>query len=249
MTGVPDEENLVTRALLAFRDSMPQSPRLGWEITKRIPLAAGLGGASSDAAAALVAANVMSGLPLCRQDLTEIAATLGSDIPFFLGSPLALSSGRGTKLESLPNASCEILLLVPRITIAQKTKALYTLIRPSDYSDGHRSAMVVDALNVDTIPTTASIANAFSRPLASMVPDVLELLKFLESLDCGSFGLSGAGPTHYILPGTSSDLGIQPRLKERFGEWLTVIPTRIRQHGLDPAFAHPHGSCDVGSYF
>lgn len=109
-----DAHNLVHRAAVEFRAR--SGIRSGWsiELEKRIPLAAGLGGGSSNAASTLIALNRMSGLPLNADELHDIAAGLGSDVPYFLLGGRALGSGRGEILEPLDDLpERHLLLLIP----------------------------------------------------------------------------------------------------------------------------------------
>lgn len=232
LAQAPPRDNLVTRALDVFRDAAPRSPRLGWKIEKRVPVAAGLGGASSDAAAALVAANYLAGLPLGKSDLNELAARLGSDVPFFLGNPFAIASGRGANLEPLPPKALEVLLVVPNVDIPQKTATLYSLVRPEDFSDGSRAEAVLALLAGNRAPDVQWLRNAFSRPLAAVEPRILELQRAMSDWGAESFGLSGAGPAHYVLSSGVLALGIQDSLSAEFGDWLILIPTRTRQQPL-----------------
>lgn len=99
----PPERNLVVRAAERFHAALGTPPALEVALAKRIPAAAGLGGGSSDAAAALRALNALHGEPFGRAELLAMAAELGSDVPFFLcGSTLALGWGRGERLLALP---------------------------------------------------------------------------------------------------------------------------------------------------
>jgi 4-diphosphocytidyl-2-C-methyl-D-erythritol kinase len=99
----PPERNLVVRAAERFHAALGTPPALEVALAKRIPSAAGLGGGSSDAAAALRALNALHGEPFGRAELLAMAAELGSDVPFFLcGSALALGWGRGERLLALP---------------------------------------------------------------------------------------------------------------------------------------------------
>ncbi|HEV2149790.1 MAG TPA: 4-(cytidine 5'-diphospho)-2-C-methyl-D-erythritol kinase [Longimicrobiaceae bacterium] len=99
----PPERNLVVRAAERFGRELGREPALQVALTKRIPSAAGLGGGSSDAAAMLRALNALHGEPFGRAELLQMAAELGSDVPFFLcGSTLALGWGRGERLLALP---------------------------------------------------------------------------------------------------------------------------------------------------
>ncbi len=95
-------ENLVLQAVDLFREAVPDLPPCRFELEKRIPVGAGLGGGSSDGSAALLILNDLSGHPLAGAELLELAARLGSDCPFFLGAEPALARGRGERLEPLP---------------------------------------------------------------------------------------------------------------------------------------------------
>lgn len=99
----PPERNLVVRAAERFHRELGVTPAVAFHLEKRIPSAAGLGGGSSDAAAALRALNVLHGDPFPRDVLLRMATELGSDVPFFLcGSALALGWSRGERLLALP---------------------------------------------------------------------------------------------------------------------------------------------------
>lgn len=113
--GVPaDASNLVLKAVSAYRSVSDSGVKFAIHLSKSIPHGAGLGGGSSDAAATLSALDHFSASPLGTARLMEIAATLGSDIPFFLGSPVARATGRGEIIEAaaaLP--TLPVLLLKP----------------------------------------------------------------------------------------------------------------------------------------
>ncbi len=98
---IPD--NLVTRAAKACLDAMRVTGEVAFELDKRIPMGAGLGGGSSDAAAVLLALPVIAGKTLDWPVLLEIGAQLGSDVPFFLLGGTAVAVGRGTELYPLPD--------------------------------------------------------------------------------------------------------------------------------------------------
>ena len=113
--GVPgDAANLVSRAVAAYRSFSDSGVKFAIQLSKSIPHGAGLGGGSSDAAATLTALDHFSATPFGTARLMEIAATLGSDIPFFLGSPVARATGRGEIIEAAPALpTLPILLLKP----------------------------------------------------------------------------------------------------------------------------------------
>lgn len=114
-----DGSNLVLKARDAYRAATGLSSPLSIHLEKRVPHGAGLGGGSSDAAATLAAMNRLHGGVLGNDRLMEIAATLGSDIPFFLGPPTARVSGRGERIEVAENPpSLPVLLLKPAFGVA-----------------------------------------------------------------------------------------------------------------------------------
>ena len=103
--GLEGGDTLVTRALTAFLDRVgPERVAGGFHavVAKQVPAGAGLGGGSSDAAAALRAANRLCGEPLSAEALAAVAATIGSDVPFFLGPAVAIARGRGVQLAPGP---------------------------------------------------------------------------------------------------------------------------------------------------
>src|SRR5687767_12491884 len=96
-----DESNLVYRAAQAFLDAAGAYDGVQIQPEKSIPMAAGLGGGSGNAATTLVGLNELFGKPLPQERLHELAAAIGSDVPFFLQSKPALATGRGEKIQSL----------------------------------------------------------------------------------------------------------------------------------------------------
>ena len=116
----PVEENLAVRAARAVLDATGNRFGVTIELTKRIPVRAGLGGGSSDAAAALHAVNALTGNAVPRHELLHFAAKLGSDVPFFAGgAPLALAWGRGERQFRVPAPpAAPALIAVPPIAVA-----------------------------------------------------------------------------------------------------------------------------------
>lgn len=114
--GLPTgEENLCCRAARVFFRALGREPAVTIRLEKNIPMAAGLGGGSSDAAAVLLGLNRWHGAPFERAPIVEMAAELGSDVPFFaLDRPAAVARGRGERLESVvPPPSRPVLIVVP----------------------------------------------------------------------------------------------------------------------------------------
>jgi len=118
-----DETNLVAKAARRFCEATGWKAAVAFRLTKRIPLGAGLGGGSSNAAAALLALNQLSGAGLSRDRLMALAAQVGSDCPLFLPGGPVLMRGRGEQVESLPAAAAgrlrgrRVLLFKPNFSI------------------------------------------------------------------------------------------------------------------------------------
>src|SRR5882757_1619638 len=117
-----DSKNLVHRAVTSFLAAAKISDGVKIHLQKNLPLAGGIGGGSANAAVTFTALNELFGSPLPLKKLHELAATLGSDVPFFLYDKPALATGRGEKVESLENFPAlrgkAFLLIRPRFGIA-----------------------------------------------------------------------------------------------------------------------------------
>ena len=135
------DDNLALRAADLLRRHTGFEGGVEAYLMKSIPIAAGLGGGSSDAAAALVGLRRLWGLERAVADLRPLAAALGSDVAFFLSGGTALAEGRGDQVRSLPPMpTAHVTLLAPRVEIANKTAAMYARLTPESYTSGERSA-------------------------------------------------------------------------------------------------------------
>lgn len=133
------DDNLVLRAARLLRREAGVKAGVAIRLRKRIPVAAGLGGGSSDAATTLRGLRRLWRLDLDADALRELAAQLGSDVPFFVTGGAALAEGRGERITPLPPAQGGVVVMAPpppRETDVGKTAAMYALLRPEHYSDG-----------------------------------------------------------------------------------------------------------------
>src|SRR5215475_10860938 len=136
--------NLALRAAGALRDRAAVNRGARITLEKRIPVAAGLGGGSSDAAAVLVGLNRLWGLRWPTARLAEVAVTLGMDVSFFLVGGVALGTGRGERLRRVGAAPLALVLANPGVGVS--AKEAYDRVTPAMYSDGTRCGATVAAL-------------------------------------------------------------------------------------------------------
>lgn len=235
----PPEANLAVRA--ASLVLAATGDRFGVHLTlvKQIPVQAGLGGGSSDAAAALAAVNRLGGDPVPRHELLQFAARLGSDVPFFMsGAPLALAWGRGERLLQLPPLPpAPVLLLTPSSPIA--TAEAYGWVDAARQSAGRRGAV---ALDLDALGGWGDIGrmagNDFESPVFGRHPDIraaFEALAGTRPLVCR---MSGSGSTLFAVYRSIRDRDdAQMMLGRRHGR-LTPCST-LAVHAPGPAVATP----------
>jgi len=213
-------DDLVARALRLLRPhGIELAARL--RLSKRIPLAAGLGGGSSDAGT-LLGIVARAGVP--RHLVEEIAHQLGSDVPFFLDGGTALARGRGTELEPLPPPAGFFVLVVPRLTLASKTRQLYAALTPADYSDGSATLRQAERLRGGRGLDPALVRNAFVRPLLAF-REVQRALDAFAAAGAGWAWPSGAGPTIFTWCGHRAD--------------AEAIAAHLEQVGMRPVVARP----------
>jgi 4-diphosphocytidyl-2-C-methyl-D-erythritol kinase len=222
------ESNLALKAARLLRDAAQAPHGAHLTLEKGIPVAAGLGGGSADAAAALAGLNLLWGLNWPVERLHPLAAALGSDVPFFLHGGTALASGRGEVLEPLASSDVRwFVLLVPPADGPNKTTRLYGALSPDDYRDGSASQTVAETLRAGLPLADGLLVNSFAEAARGFFPDLARYeAAFSRAVD-GVVHLSGAGPALFRLLET----------EERGRE----IVDRLRVAGYAPYLAHTVG--------
>ncbi|HLH62370.1 MAG TPA: 4-(cytidine 5'-diphospho)-2-C-methyl-D-erythritol kinase [Ktedonobacteraceae bacterium] len=192
-----NDENLAVRAARLVHQRFALKQGIGIELYKRIPTAAGLGGGSSDAAAVLLALRQWLQLPLSASELLDIAAALGSDVPFFLTGGLALCEGRGERVTALapywPPTMRWLLLLKPPIGVS--TAAVFRALPASDYTDGSHTGAVCAAFEARSTPRLGDLYNGLERCVLETYPEVARAREGLLDAGAPCVRLSGSGPT------------------------------------------------------
>jgi 4-diphosphocytidyl-2-C-methyl-D-erythritol kinase len=194
-----DDSALATDDNLAMRAARALDVPVRIELRKRIPAAAGLGGASSDAAAVLRAISRLHP-SISSETIRASAAALGSDVPFFLENRPALASGRGDLLEPMPEFKpVWFVIAAPALAIPNKTAALYRALATGDFSNGCRTTNVARKLGSGQPLASDDLVNAFQRPLYEGWPAASVARDALIDAGANAVGLSGAGPSHYAI--------------------------------------------------
>jgi 4-diphosphocytidyl-2-C-methyl-D-erythritol kinase len=191
------DDNLAARAAHAVRQRLSLSQGVMIELQKHVPVAAGLGGGSSNAAAVLLALQQWWQLSLSSSDLLDIAASLGSDVPFFLTGGLALCEGRGERITPLaprwPSAMRWLLLLKPAIGVS--TAAVFRGLPPDDYTDGSHSRAICSAFINQGELHLEDLHNGLQRGVLQRYPEVAQAREDMLQAGASHVRLSGSGPT------------------------------------------------------
>lgn len=194
-----DADNLVWRAAQVFCDATGCQPSIRFHLLKRIPAGGGLGGGSSDAAAALRLLNQLTGLPLAAPDLRELAAELGADVPFFLAGGSQRGRGLGCDLSPLPEVPpWHFALVLPPVGTA--TQAVYQnlaaeLTTPSSAASMRRGPAVPD-FSKSVLPM--GFRNDLQASALALHPQLAELRRDLESSGFPDACMSGSGSTFFV---------------------------------------------------
>ncbi|MCI0437707.1 MAG: 4-(cytidine 5'-diphospho)-2-C-methyl-D-erythritol kinase [Chloroflexi bacterium] len=193
-------DNLALRAAHALRDAArcDRGARIG--LQKAIPVSAGLGGGSSDAAAVLKGLNRLWGLGLTIEELTPIAARLGSDVPFFLHGGTAMAQGRGERVRPMPPADIKwIVLLCPKIELASKTASLYRRLAESSFTQGGLTRKLEARIRGGGDVPAQFLFNAFDEVALEAFPGLEDYYNTFVSLGASEVHLAGSGPSMFAL--------------------------------------------------
>ena len=227
------DENLVCRAARAFAQKTGCPTQLAIHLEKQIPLGAGLGGGSSNAAAALCGLNQLFQVGASREELAALGATLGSDVPFFLHGGTAIGTGRGEQIEPLPDLPpCWILLINPRIHVSSawaykniNLKLTNFPTKNSVFSQQHNA--VTDALR--------TLENMLEEPVISHYPIIASIKNLLLEEGAEWASMSGSGSTVFGVF-KEKELAEQALRQIERPDWLLVV-TSFHQRTSSPAHA------------
>lgn len=202
--------NLVMRALMAYGEAAQLEGGLECALKKHIPLAGGLGGGSSDAAAALRLAETAQEGALGVEKLYEVAASLGSDVPFFLRLPTALARGRGERLRRLapPARPLWVVLAVPPFgcstpEVYRRLEGRFTQAAQAE-AEARQLAEAL-ALGASAAELAPLLANDLQAPALEVAPGLGDLIELLEECGAPRALVSGSGSTVFALVDSSTE--------------------------------------------
>lgn len=189
-----DGSNLALRAAAALREAAKVDRGVRLHLDKRIPVAAGLGGGSTDAAAVLLGLDRLWNLRWPRRRLAEIARTLGMDVPYFLAGGAAVGRGRGEEVTKAAGIPLALVLVNPGRPL--DTAAVYGRVTPAMYSGGDMTERMVDALRTRrTTKVASSLYNGLEAAAAAMCPELQRMKAALHAAGALGTLMSGSGPT------------------------------------------------------
>jgi 4-diphosphocytidyl-2-C-methyl-D-erythritol kinase len=228
-----DRTNLVWRAAQSFLESTGIASGLHLHLEKRIPMAAGLGGGSGNAATTLLGLNRLFGHPLDAAALQTLASGLGSDVPFFLHGQAALATGRGEQVQSIgPLPALRdlwVLLIHPGFGIATAW-AYQQLARFPAALNGRpgRAAKLVESLTSGDLRSAAGeFYNSLEAPALDKYPVLALYQDFCRTHGAEAALMSGSGSTTFALVrNESAGQALRERFVGEFGDrgWTGVVP-------------------------
>jgi 4-diphosphocytidyl-2-C-methyl-D-erythritol kinase len=190
-------DNLVVKAAALLQQRCGAARGAAIRLRKRIPMAAGLAGGSSDAAAALVGLNLLWDLRLTTAELIELATQLGSDVPFFLAGPAAWCTGRGERVEPLTlGRPLDLVLACPPVGLST-ARVFGQLQVPDQPVDGTALRQAVTAGDVEAI--ARRLHNRLQATAESICPEVAQLRHHLADLGPAGQLMTGSGSTMFAL--------------------------------------------------
>jgi len=191
-----DETNLAFRAAKCFLETLGCNEGCDIRLTKRIPIAAGLGGGSSNAASVLLGLNHLHGYPLPRENLMRMGRSLGADVPFFLFQSPALASGIGDELETYPGLPpWPVLIVCPSLHVS--TRMVYQNLNLQ--LTNHQKRPTRTHLNKAAFNPSFHLYNDLEAVTLALHPELIRIKDCLKSLGAVGALMSGSGPSVFGL--------------------------------------------------
>ncbi|MCI6202831.1 MAG: 4-(cytidine 5'-diphospho)-2-C-methyl-D-erythritol kinase [Lachnospiraceae bacterium] len=196
-----NENNLVYKAGKLLMDEFDIHTGVSVELNKHIPVAAGMAGGSTDAAAMLYGMNQLFGLKLKRKDLMERGVQIGADVPYCIMRGTALAEGIGEKLSSLPPmVKCPVLIAKPAVSVS--TKFVYQNLKLNEQTPHPDiDALITDIRNSDLDNICADMGNVLETVTIPNYPVIAQIKEQMLKSGAKASMMSGSGPTVFGLFG------------------------------------------------
>ena len=197
------ESDLALRAAKVLRNHAAISDGARIRIHKNLPLSSGLGGGSSNAASVLTLLSNLWGLSLKNSEISNLAASLGSDVPFFLEGGTSYVQGRGEIVRAMSRIPQKwFVLCVPEIAIPYKTATMYSLLEASDFTSGGLSRKIEARVNGGGDFPEEFLFNVFDRVAIRNYKSVASVFDAMYAIGVKNPHLAGSGPTVYGIVNT-----------------------------------------------
>jgi len=230
-----DEGNLCFKAARLLMDELDLDQGLRINIKKRIPVAAGLGGGSSDAATVLLGLNKLLNCHLSRSRLLALAEKIGADVPFFLlNKPRAIGRAKGEVLTTLPlGRKYWYILVIPRLKVS--TRGMYQAIKIPLTKPIRSVKIVLHALaKSDLTSLNRNSYNSFESFLNKKFNQIQEIKKALKTAGAHTTGVSGSGPSIFGIANTRKEAlkisqGLQAQARIHNKKWQIIVASTLRE--------------------
>lgn len=224
--NVPNgKENLAYRAceLMIKEFKIPHGFNIS--ITKKIPIAGGMAGGSTDAAAVICGINEICNLNQSIEKLMELGLTLGADVPFCIQKKPALAEGIGEKLTSITGLSNDLYILLVNPNIFISTKKIYDMIDiKENYNRVDNKALILALQSADMEAISQNMKNVMEDVTGEICPEIKEIIKKLKTSGAKAAIMSGSGATCY---GIFEDGKAAIKAQNNFNNYFTAITKPI----------------------
>jgi 4-diphosphocytidyl-2-C-methyl-D-erythritol kinase len=195
-----DERNLIVRAATVLQRQFGVSKGAKIYLEKRIPSPGGLGGGSSNAAAALIGLRTLWNVEISDDDLQAIAAELGSDVPFFLYGGTAIGTGRGEMIEEIDDLDAKHLLIVTP-NLAVSTSAAFAALKCASLTNADTETILTvcrnEAKSLDL--QHSALTNDFEQSVFADYPEIKRVKETLLELGAANTAMSGSGASVFAV--------------------------------------------------
>ena len=206
MPVMQTDDNLVLKAARLLKEYSEHPYGADIHLEKIIPVSSGLGGGSSNAAVTLLSLNQLWDLNLNQDTLTMLAKKIGSDVAFFLNSPSCIAEQKGDTITQIKSVQpTNMVLVVPKIDLQEKTKNMYNLISMKDYTDGKLSFKTAKLIESGQLPTHYPMYNIFKKVAMESFPEISLAEKAMIESGASQVQLSGSGPSLFTFTKSTNE--------------------------------------------